>query len=64
MTTPKPILFRIKMKPTASKRDVMVNHPERIIRASSLHLLCFGNGTVMATEDIESIEIIGIEEND
>lgn len=59
----KPVKFRLTMKPTANKHDVLVNHNPREIRAASIHFTNLGNGVVVAAEDIESIEIIG-EEND
>lgn len=47
------------MKPSANKKDVIVDHPEREMRASYISLNCLGHGSTMAAEDIESIEIIG-----
>lgn len=55
------IRFKVKMKPSRSKRDVLVDHPERVLRCVtvSFYLLC--SGSVVQAEDIESIEILGPE---
>lgn len=61
---PKSIYIRLKMKATANKRGVLVDHPQQRIRCSSVHFTTLSGGLAVAAEDIEAIELLPSDEDE
>ena len=60
----KTVNFKIKMKPTTNKKGEIVEHEPEIVPARTVHLSMTTCGSFMAAKDIESIEIMPMEEDE